>query len=90
MIFITLTKPKRKLQLAARIGLVAVLLGVVTPFLYLLLTHAGAMTQFVAKEDGIPGEPIRVTAPPQDGYVGNLWLDDLLATMSEPESNPMK
>ena len=84
MIFITLTKPKRKVRNLVRIALVAVLLGVVVPCLYMLLTHAGAMAQFVSKEDGIPGEPIRVTAPPQDGFVGNLWLDDLLEAMSEP------
>ena len=85
MIFITLTKPKSKIHTLARIALVAVLLGVVVPFLYLLVTHAGAMAQFVSKEDGIPGEPIRVTAPPQDGFVSNMWLDDLLETMSEPQ-----
>lgn len=89
MIFITLTKPKRKLRAAARVAFIAVLLGVVTPFLYLLLTHAGAMAQFVSKEDGIPGEPIRVTAPPQDGFVNNLWLDDLLATMTEPSQKEL-
>ena len=53
MIFITLTKPKRKLRMAARIGFVAVLLGVIIPLLYLLLTYAGSMAQFVSKEDGI-------------------------------------
>lgn len=90
MIFITLTKPKRKLRMAARVGFVAILLGIIIPFLYLLLTYAGSMAQFVAKEDGIPGEPIRVTAPPQDGFVGNLWLDDLLETMSEPETGEIK
>ncbi|MCI8336767.1 MAG: hypothetical protein HFI72_06390 [Peptococcaceae bacterium] len=86
MIFITLTKPERKLRMVARVALVALLLGVIVPMLYLLLTHAGSMAQFVSKEDGIPGEPIRVTAPPQEGFVGNLWLDDLLETMSAPSS----
>ncbi len=85
MIFITLTKPKRKLRIVARVALVAVLLGVVVPLLYLILTHAGSMAQFVSKEDGIPGEPIRVTAPPQDGFVNNIWLDDLLEVMGEPQ-----
>lgn len=85
MIFVTLTKPKRKMQLVLSIAFVTVLLGVVVPFLHFALTAAGAMTQFVAKEDGIPGEPIRVTAPPQEGFVDNIWLENLLAVMSEPK-----
>lgn len=85
MIFITLTKPKRKLRMMVRIGIVALILGVIVPLFYLFLTHAGAMAKFVSKEDGIPGEPIRVAAP-SNGFVNNIWLDDLLEVMSEPRS----
>ena len=85
MILITLTKPKRKLRTIIGIGLRAFILGVVVPFLYVLLTHAGSMAQFVSKEDGIPGEPIRVTVPPQEGFVDNIWMEELLQVMGETE-----
>ena len=85
MILITLTKPKRKLRTIIGIGLIAFILGVVVPFLYVLLTHAGSMAQFVSKEDGIPGEPIRVTVPPQEGFVDNIWMEELLQVMGETE-----
>ena len=85
MIFITLTKPKKKIKTAMVACGLAFILGIVIPLLYVILTHAGGMTQFVSKEDGIPGEPIRVTVPPQEGFVDNIWLDDLLEVMGEAE-----
>lgn len=86
MILITLTKPRKKIKMLIQIAIMVLVVGVLVPVLYLFLTNAGSMSQFVAKEDGIPGEPIRVTVPPQEGFVDNIWMEEFLQVMGEEKS----
>ena len=63
MIFVALTKPKKKLGAVCKLLFLVLLLGVVVPYAYICLSEAGAMQSYVQtiiKQESSPAEPIRV------------------------------
>lgn len=63
MIFLALTKPKKKLSTICKLLLLVLLLGVVVPYAYISLSEAGAMESYVQtliETERSPADPIRV------------------------------
>ena len=63
MIFLALTKPKKKLGIIFKLLLLALFLGVVVPYTYVSLAEAGAIESYMQtliETESSPGEPIRV------------------------------
>ena len=60
MIFLTVTKPKRKANVLLKVVFALLLLGVLMPSFYNLMQSANSLGRFAAKEEAFPGDPIRV------------------------------
>jgi hypothetical protein len=59
MILITITHARDKLFMLLKIALLILLLGLIVPNLYLVLSDAGSLHRFAEKEQ-LPQEPMRV------------------------------
>lgn len=80
MIFVALTKPKKKLGAVLKLLFLILLLGVIVPYTYIALSEAGAMESYVQtlqsliQTETAPGEPIRVHNEQSDSApVQTVW-----------------
>lgn len=75
MILITVTNAKEKCMLLLKLALLVLLLGLIVPKLYSVLSDAGSLHRFSEKEQ-LPQEPMRVeqVVPSESGEEeSSLW-----------------
>ncbi|MCR6545816.1 hypothetical protein [Dehalobacterium formicoaceticum] len=72
MILITITHAREKGLLLMKIALVAILLGLIVPNLYGMLSDAGSLERF-AEEEKLPQEPMRVEQIETESEEMSLW-----------------
>ncbi|MCL2817526.1 MAG: hypothetical protein FWD39_03970 [Clostridiales bacterium] len=58
MIFLAVTKPKRKADTLLKVMLICLLLGVLLSLFYNLMQAANSLEHFAALDKGYPGEPL--------------------------------
>jgi hypothetical protein len=72
MILITITRAREKGILLLKIALVLILLGLIVPNLYGVLSDAGSLERF-AEEEKLPQEPMRVEHIEREVEEVSLW-----------------
>jgi len=72
MILITITNARDKLFLLLKLALLVLLLGLIVPKLYLVLSDAGSLHRFAEKEQ-LPEEPMRVEQVETESEGNSLW-----------------
>ncbi|MEL7567817.1 MAG: hypothetical protein AAGU27_23470 [Dehalobacterium sp.] len=72
MILITITHAREKCLMLLKLALLVVLLGLIVPKLYLVLSDAGSLHRFAEKEQ-LPQEPMRVEQIETDKEESSLW-----------------
>ncbi|MGI6684872.1 MAG: hypothetical protein ACOX47_05195 [Bacillota bacterium] len=72
MILITITHAKDKLFLLLKLALLVLLLGLIVPKLYLVLSDAGSLHRFAEKEQ-LPQEPMRVEQIETENEGKSIW-----------------
>ncbi len=72
MILVTITRAREKFLMVLKLLLLVLLLGLLVPKLFMVLSNAGSLQRW-AEKDQLPQEPMRVeqVAPDQDG--STLW-----------------
>lgn len=72
MILITITHTKEKFLMLLKITLLVLLLGIIVPKLYIVLSDAGSLHRFAEKEK-LPGEPMRVEQIEKGEGESSFW-----------------
>ncbi|HHT62134.1 MAG: hypothetical protein ACOX4H_01240 [Bacillota bacterium] len=72
MILITITNAREKFYLLLKIALLVLLLGLIVPKLYAVLSDAGSLHRFAEKEQ-LPEEPMRVEQVETEIEGSPLW-----------------
>ena len=72
MILVTITQAREKGLLLLKIALVLLLLGLIVPNFYAMLSDAGSLERF-AEEEQLPKEPMRVEETNQTRMVSSWW-----------------
>lgn len=72
MILITITHARDKLFLLLKLALLVLLLGLIVPKLYLVLSDAGSLHRFAEKEQ-LPQEPMRVEQVETERESDSIW-----------------
>ncbi|MCL2677884.1 MAG: hypothetical protein FWE85_02395 [Clostridiales bacterium] len=75
MIFLAVTKPKKKADTLFKVLLVLLLLGVLVPSFYNLMLEANSLERFAAKEDEPPGASRRVEGEAFDLEEMAVWQE---------------
>lgn len=79
MIFLAMTKPKKKLWLLIKVALVILLLALVLPSMYNSMVEVNALERFSQNqsitEEEYPGEPMRVDVTPT--AMQTVYVDEI-------------
>lgn len=78
MIFLAMTKPKKKLWLLIKVALIILLLALVLPSMYNSMVGVNALerfSQYQKTEEEYPGEPMRVDVTPT--AMQTVYVDEI-------------
>jgi len=72
MLLITITHAKEKFYMLLKIFLLLLLLGLIVPNLYVVLSEAGSLHRWAEKKEVLPQEPMRVEQSQEEGET-SFW-----------------